>query len=171
MFCPQCGQQQVANNTRFCPRCGLAISGLAEWVAGGGVIDARAEAAPVALVSPKRQGIRRGAKLMFFSAVLLPIFFGLCILVDNPLPLLFPISVFFSGLSLLLYSRFFVEEVAPAPSRQALSPRLGATLGNPSLPPASSIPASGFGGQQVRTSELAQPPSVTENTTKLLDRD
>jgi hypothetical protein len=29
----------------------------------------------------------------------------------------------------------------------------------------------GFGGQQVRTNELAQPPSVTENTTRLLDNE
>ena len=108
---------------------------------------------------------------MFFSAVLLPIFFGLSILVDNPGPMFIPFSVFFSGLSLLLYSRFFVEEVAPAPGRQAQTSRLGTTSDSPYLPPASSIPASSVGGQRVRTAELVTPPSVTENTTKLLDRD
>ena len=25
MFCPQCGHQQVSNDTRFCSRCGLSL--------------------------------------------------------------------------------------------------------------------------------------------------
>ncbi len=35
MYCPNCGQQQVSEEMRFCSRCGLALSGLAEWLAGG----------------------------------------------------------------------------------------------------------------------------------------
>src|SRR5215210_6173514 len=108
MFCPKCGQQQVADNTRFCSRCGLAISNLAEWIASGGVLAARTEAAPPqALASPRRKGIRRGAKLMFWSGVLLPIFFGFCFLADNPAPLLVPLTIFLAGLTMMLYARLF----------------------------------------------------------------
>jgi hypothetical protein len=171
MFCPKCGQQQVTDNTRFCSRCGLAISGLAEWVAGGGVLDARYEEAPVALASPRQKGISRGAKLMFFSVVLLPVFFGLSILVDGPGPLLLPVTVFLAGLTWLLYSFIFIEKVSHAATRQAGPSRLGTMVDSPYLPPASSVPVSSAGGQRVRTSELVQPPSVTENTTKLLDRE
>ena len=35
MYCPNCGQQQISDEMRFCSRCGLALSGLMEWLAGG----------------------------------------------------------------------------------------------------------------------------------------
>ncbi len=170
MYCPKCGQQQVSDNTRFCSRCGLPISGLAEWLAGGGVLAVREEA-PVGLASPRRKGIRRGAKLMFLSGILMPIFFGLSILVDNPGPLLVPFTIFFAALSLMLYARIFGEEIPHVKSQQARPTRLGSMSGNNALPPASNIWANSVGGQQVRTAELVKPPSVTEHTTKLLDRD
>ena len=34
MYCPKCGQQQVSDEMRFCSRCGLALTGLAEWLGG-----------------------------------------------------------------------------------------------------------------------------------------
>ena len=108
---------------------------------------------------------------MFFGVVLAPIFLGLSIVVDGPGPLLIPFIVFFAGLTLWLYSLLFVEKVAPAAIRQAETSRLGTTLGSPYLPPASSVPVGNVGRQRVRTAELVQPPSVSENTTKLLDND
>jgi hypothetical protein len=171
MFCPKCGQQQLADNTRFCSRCGLAISGLAEWVVGGGVLAVREEETPVATVSPRRRGITQGAKLMFISGVLFPVFLGLSILVDGPGPLLVPITVFLAGLSWLLYSFIFGEKFSPAASPQARPSRLGARLDSPYLPPASGAAVNSVVGQRVRTAELVQPPSITENTTKLLDND
>ena len=36
MYCPNCGQQQVSGEMRFCSRCGLALTGLAEWLASNG---------------------------------------------------------------------------------------------------------------------------------------
>ena len=170
MYCPKCGQQLVSDNTRFCSRCGLAISGLAEWLAGGATL-AVPEEAPLVLASPRRKGISRGAKLMFLSGVLLPIFFGLSIAVDAPVPLLIPLTIFLAGLSLMLYSRIFGEETPPVRGQQVRPARLGTTFGGTALPPASAIGLSSIGGEQVRTAELAQPPSVTEHTTKLLDRD
>jgi len=43
--------------------------------------------------------------------------------------------------------------------------------GATALPPASNNRMNSAGGQPVRTTELVQPPSVTEHTTKLLDSD
>ncbi|MBC7928985.1 MAG: zinc ribbon domain-containing protein [Rubrivivax sp.] len=171
MFCPKCGQQQISDNTRFCSRCGLAVSGLAEWVAGGGVLAARAEAAPAAVVQPRRKGMTRGAKLMFFSVVLMPVFLGISIVGDWPGPLLIPFTLFLVGLSWLLYYFIFGEKTSPAATRQAQPSRLGTTADSPYLPPASSVPVGSVGEQRLRTAELVQPPSVTENTTKLLDSD
>ena len=172
MFCPKCGQQQVSEDTRFCSRCGLAISGLPDWLEGGGALSVREGEAPAALASLRRKIIQRGAKLMLLSGILMPIFLVVSFLVDGPLiiPLIIPFTIFLVGLSFMLYARLFVAEAPPAKSQQAQPPSLGAT-GGAALPPASNIRMNNVGGQPVSTAELVQPPSVTEHTTKLLDSD
>jgi len=171
MYCPKCAQQQVSDNTRFCSRCGLPLSELAKWLAGGGVLAVRAEEVPMVSASPRRKGISRGAKLMFLSVVLMPLFLGLSFLVDDPVPLLFPFSIFFTGLSVMLYARIFGEETPHVKSQSAQPSRLGSMSGDNGLPPAFNIWANSVGGQQERTAELVKPLSVTEHTTKLLDSD
>lgn len=172
MYCPNCGQQQLSDNTKFCSRCGISTSGLAEWLAGGGGLAVRdEESAAIVPASPKRKGIRRGAKLMFLSAALIPVFFVLSIIVEAPIPLFIPITVFLIGLSMMLYARLFGEEMSHSRSHQTQPPSLGAKFGSSTLPPASNNMANRVGEQQVRTSELIAPPSVTEHTTKLLEKD
>ena len=168
MFCPKCGQQQISETTRFCSRCGLAIGGLAEWLEGGGALSLRDEAAPLVSHSPRRKGISRGAKLMFLSGVLMPIFFGMGILVDGPAPLIVPITIFLAGLSMMLYARLFAEETAPVRSLKTGPTGLRAVSEQNALPSASPAVANILGGQTVRAAELAEPPSVTEHTTRLL---
>ena len=171
MFCPQCGQQQASGNIRFCSRCGLPIGGLAEWLAGGGVLAAREDVEPSALASQRRKRISQGAKLMFLSGVLLPVCFGLAIIIDGPGPLIIPLTIFLAGLSWMLYFRLFGEETPPAAHQQSRPLAFGATTGANALPPASNPVTTGAGGKQVRTKELARPPSVTEHTTRLLDKE
>ena len=36
MFCPQCGHQQVSNDTRFCSRCGLSLGLVTDLLANSG---------------------------------------------------------------------------------------------------------------------------------------
>lgn len=170
MFCPKCGQQQVSENTRFCSRCGLALSGLADWLDGGGGTLSVREEAPPALASPKLKSIKRGKKLMLLSGILLPIFFVVSIIFDEPAPLIIPLIISLVGLSLMLYASFFVEEASPAKSQQTRPSSLGAT-GGAALPPASNIRMNDVGGQAARTAEMVRPQSVTEHTTKLLDND
>jgi hypothetical protein len=172
MYCPQCGQQQISDSTRFCSRCGLLVSGLAEWLARGGMVPAGRDEAVVLnrSASPKKKGISRGAKLMFISGVLLPVCFGLAFVVDGPGPLLLPATVFFAGLSILLYSLIFGEDV-PILTQSTEASRLTTMFRNTALPPATNNQMHSMTDHPVRTAELAGPPSVTENTTKLLDRD
>ena len=106
---------------------------------------------------------------MFLSAVLTPIFLGLGFVVDGPGPLLVPMLVFFIGLALLIYSHFFLEDV-PLVHPQPQAYRFADVQGN-ALPPTSNMGMNVVTGKQVRTSELARPPSVTEHTTKLLNND
>ncbi len=171
MYCPNCGQQQLSDNTRFCSRCGISISGLAEWLAGGELVVRDEENATMILPSPRRKGIRRGAKLMFLSGVLVPVFFFFSLLIGAPIPLLVPITVFLIGLSLMLYARLFGEEMSHGRGHETQPSTLGTMFVSSALPPASNNMTNRVGGQQVRTSELIQPPSVTEHTTKLLEND
>ena len=173
MYCPRCGQQQISDEMRFCSRCGLPMSVLAEWLARGAVPSTYAAETKVSSRSPRRKGMRRGGKVMFLSGVLFPVFLALSFAIDEGGPLIIPVLLFFIGLAIMLYSRLFVEDIPSIQSQQAQTSRFGAMSGAGALPP-SNIPIQGpgnFAGQQVRTNELAQPPSVSEHTTKLLDQD
>jgi len=168
MFCPRCGQQQVSEEVRFCSRCGLSLASVPALLTG---FEAATPEGPARGGRwKKRKQIRRGAKIMFFSAVLFPIFFGLAIAADSPGPLIVPLTVFFAGLAWLLYFILFGEEAAhesASKGRDVLREGRGA----PSLPPATFVPASGFGARRAHTADMAQPPSVTEQTTRLLDEE
>ena len=156
MYCPNCGQQQVSDEMRFCSRCGLALSGLAEWLAGG-VLVRRSE--ETLTPSRRRKAMRRSAKLMFFSAVMFPIFLLISIGIDEPGPLFIPLFFAFISGMWMLYAKLFMEDATPLnPGAQPSA--FGTPTARASLPP-----------QQVRTNELIQVPSVTEHTTKLLDND
>ena len=176
MYCPNCGQQQVSNEMRFCSRCGLALSGLADWLAGGHVMAARTYEAPVPPsgllpLSPRRKNIRRSAKLMFFSGVLFPIFLIFALAAEHPGPLVVPFIVFFPALAWMLYARIFSDPNPVIKDQTTQTSRLASPPARAPLPPASTIPISDLRGSQVRTNELAQPPSVTENTTRFLDKE
>ena len=169
MYCPNCGQQQVSAEIRFCSRCGLSLFWLADWLQGGSLPTKRVEEAQASALSPRRKGIRRAAKLMFFSGVLFPVFLLLSLLIDEGAPMFFPFALFFVSLVMMLYARLFSEQTAPVLNRGAQTTTLGTNSARTALPPASNIPMADFGRHQVRTNELAQPPSVTEHSTRLLD--
>jgi endogenous inhibitor of DNA gyrase (YacG/DUF329 family) len=169
MYCPQCGQQQISENTSFCSRCGLLISGLAQWLTHGGNVPAARQDTLRKPTSPKRKMISRGAKLMFASAVAFPVFLGFSIVIDTPAPLLGPITIFLAGLALIIYSVIFGDDTPSPPAAPIEPSRLSTMFRGHALPPPN--PAVSVVDQSVRTAELVGPPSVTENTTKLLDRE
>jgi hypothetical protein len=82
----------------------------------------------------------------------------------------FPFALFFVSLVMMLYARLF-SDPGPLVNRTAQTTVLGANPARVSLPPANNNPMPGAGRPQVRTNELAQPPSVTEHTTRLLDNE
>ena len=158
---------------RFCSRCGLALSGLTEWLAGGSLPVRQQEVVRSDdALSPRRKGIRRAAKLMFFSGVLFPIFLGICIAVEEGGPMIIPFGLFFVALVMMLYARLFSDKNPPATAYQApQTSTLGPTSTRASLQPPANVPMPDISRQRVRTNELAQPPSVTDHTTKLLDNE
>ncbi len=170
MYCPNCGQQQVSEEMRFCSRCGLALTGLAEWLAGARLPLKSADQPQISAASPRRQSIRRAAKLMFFSGVLFPVFLVLSFATDEGVPLLVPLAVFFAALAWMVYALLFADKTPLVNTQGAQTSALGPISMRGSLRPANTS-MTDVGRQKVRTNELAKPPSVTEHTTKLLDNE
>ena len=85
--------------------------------------------------------------------------------------MIIPFGIFFISLVMMLYARLFSDKTAPVLNPAAQTSALGSNLARGALPPANTTSMPGVGRQHVRTNELVQPPSVTEQTTRLLDNE
>ncbi len=169
MFCPKCGQQS-SDEVRFCPRCGFHLAGLAAYMAANEHAPAGAPLPPAPVMTARRRGMRRGAKLMFICGVLLPAAALLAFEDDAPGPLLLVCTAFLAGLAWFVYSWLFGDNVLPV-GKDAGRRDLSAAGDRPALGGPTFAPAPLFNQPRANTAEIYQPPSVTENTTKLLDKD
>ena len=169
MFCPKCGQQSL-DEVRFCPKCGFQLGRLAAYLAAEGQTPSEAPVPRAPLMTARRRGMRRGAKLMFICGVLLPAAALLAFEGDAPGPLLLVLTGGLAGLLWLVYSWIFNDNTVPVLSRKARK-ELAAAGAQPALNAAQFTPAPLFNQQRGNTAEIYQPPSVTENTTKLLNKD
>jgi len=180
MFCPQCGQQQVTGVIRFCSRCGFPLDGVIQLLSSGGVLPAyRASDEPVQ-ISPRRKGVKQGMLLFLLGVLIVPILamfasFSSAVF-PQMLAILAAIICFVGGPLRMFYAAVF-EEGAPKPIRPYGPPLHMHTpqqfipqAPTPALPPP---PARQPPSWRTRptTAELANPPSVTENTTRLLDKE
>jgi hypothetical protein len=182
MYCPQCGQQQALSEMRFCSRCGFPMGGVAELLAQGGALRSGDEQPQEQALSPRRRGVRQGVMMMLLGAVIVPVLAILNSFTLGPsiLDLLVPISAvicFAGGMMRILYAILF-EQSAPEVKRDLpvyvppVTPaQLNAGVRTSALPPVQSRPVSDFTPRRANTAELVQQPSVTENTTRLLDED
>src|SRR5260370_19860102 len=169
MYCPRCSQQQVSDEVVFCTRCGFELSGVETLLANERAVPARTtESQPTGWL-PSRKGARLGVKLIFFSVILLPLFFALSFTFDSPIPFWFPAISFLTGLTCVLYTAIFDEDILPA-KQKTPSGFSGTVISIPTLnsPPAA---VGELGAMRVNTAEMIQPQSITENTTNLLKKD
>ena len=179
MFCPQCGQQQVSGIIRFCSRCGFPMDGVIQLLGSGGMVPAyRASDEPVK-ESPRKKGVKQGGLLLLSGIVLVPILGVFASYSDSRfleiLAALAAIICFIGGPIRMLFAAVF-EEGTPRPVRHFAPmpmhvPQQFAQHGqHQALPPP---PARSPGAWRPRpnTAELVNPPSVTENTTRLLDKE
>ena len=180
MYCPQCGQQQVTNEMRFCSRCGFPLGGVTELLASGGVLRAGGgdELREQAL-SPRRRGVKQGVLMLLLGAVIVPIL-GIINSYQEQTNLLemfvaaTAIIFFAGGLMRIIYAATFESAVpsdspARVPAAQPSQLNMGGRVS--ALPPAESTPVPNFTPRRKNTAELVRPPSVTENTTRLLDEE
>ena len=178
MYCPQCGQQQVSDVTRFCSRCGFLLDGVATVLATGGAVPTQYVRPAYKPPSPQSKGIRQGALLMLSTILLVPLvaIIGYAILgLPGEIVGITAVTCFLGGLLRIFYALLMEEPAGPmnlepmAGYVQPAMPQFGRPAQNPALPPASVNAAPGW--PRPNTAEIYQPPSVTENTTRLLDKD
>ncbi len=174
MHCPKCGQQQISEETRFCSRCGFLLTGIAEVVASGGLIPEQRSGITGTSNSPRRRGIMQGLFIFLLSFLIVPITAMISIAL-NIEPFLVAIAAVLFGVGGLLRTAyaFMFESGAP---RSTFNERLLSEARSPAaLPTSQSIPASAYtspAGAWRDTNDLQhQPGSVTDSTTKLLQKD
>ncbi|MBO0727098.1 MAG: zinc ribbon domain-containing protein [Blastocatellia bacterium] len=168
MFCPRCGNQPSSDRVRFCPSCGFRLDGVGDLIARDGAPSGltnitQMNALQCGETSERKNGVRRGAKLVFFSLAMFLPFFGICFLVDGPGPLFLPASIFLAGIFWMIYYRLFGDENAPAP-KPVQPPYYGPPPQSASPLPPQSVP--------VYRSPVETPNehSVVEHTTRSLER-
>ncbi|MEP6707812.1 MAG: hypothetical protein ABJC05_09840 [Pyrinomonadaceae bacterium] len=126
--------------------------------------------------SARARGVRQGSALFILGILIVPI---LAVLYNTAggsfLELMLPLSAiicFVGGLMRMLYAAVFEEgrpSVRLMPTAYA-PPLMGMPAAAQALPPATANPGPVW-RPRTSTAELVHPPSVTENTTRLLDKD
>lgn len=176
MYCPRCGQQ-ASENLKFCSRCGISLGLIAEFLANGGTLPQLAEIYRSKNKLTKKNGMIFSLFWILFFVLLMTPIFGVFDI--DELAGISAIIGIFGGLLIFLASAFFLE----SPPKQIfvqnpVTPENRNLEGKNfnALPPQQSIPAQDYvspagGWRTSNTSDLAQPHSVTEGTTKLLQKE
>lgn len=176
MFCPQCGQSQVSQQTRFCSRCGMPLDLIAEVVANGGTLPILQQ------LNQKQEGLTRSKGVKFglvwfltLTFLLTPIF---GILDLDEFAGISAVLGFVGGILIMVFSAIFLPKKTDAnfysnPNQiPANTPSYLKTNAANVLPPQQSVPVEHYVSPPANswrgdTNDL-QPTSVTEQTTKLL---
>ena len=179
MFCPQCGQQQATGVIRFCSRCGFPLDGVIQLLSTGGMIPVYRNPDEPVPISARRKGVKQGALLLLSGIVLVPLIgvmasFGNSTFLEI-MTAFAAIICFIGGPLRMLYAAVF-EEGAPSPVRMygappVANPQFGPPIQHHALPPPPPVRTAAGWRSRPNTAELVSPPSVTENTTRLLEKE
>jgi hypothetical protein len=141
MFCPKCGQEQVSESLRFCSGCGFKLNTVEEGL------------------------LKRLMGMALYLVLTAAAIFGMGAISAGPnyMQLRFLITLLAVVTFYLLFSRD-LRQVFHNLIKQGTS-----TTQETDLPPAARAVAT-LNPHRVTTAEIVPPPSVTEHTTSLLDR-
>lgn len=131
-------------------------------------------------ISPRRKGVKQGALLMLIGAVLVPLLATLASFAPFRIGVAFEfftaaaaILCFVGGPLRMLFAAIFEEGAQPrhfaAPPYSAQPAILPQPARVSALPPPAANPATGW-RQRPHTAEILQPPSVTDHTTRFLEK-
>lgn len=175
MHCPNCGQQQLSGETKFCSRCGFPLGLVSEVLAHGGFLPQLAELHKKRKLLTRKNGLGFSAIWCLFFLLIMTPFWGI-VNVDELAGISAIIGIF-GGLIWMISSLIFLTKGVPALDRALVNQQPAQMQkGFPAqaLPEAQSIPASVYTAPSAggwRDTNDLQPGTVTESTTKLLDRD
>jgi hypothetical protein len=150
MFCSKCGQEQASESVRFCARCGSRLG------TGEDGLVKRLIMMAMYLVITMFAIIGWGSITAGPGYMQIRVFIAITAAISFYL-------LFSSDMTHIL-SRLFSQnveqkkQIAPVGDEAALAPAQG-------------IPVNSLRWHRVNTAEMVQPPSVTEQTTSLLNRD
>lgn len=190
MHCPRCGQQQVSEDTRFCSRCGFPLALVSEILLNGGTLPQliQAQNAGNQKLLTRSNGLKFGLAWFLVGTFLLT---PLAAITDiDELAAAFAVFGFIGGVLIMILSLLFLEKTpktfpsaagniyqtnnylsgapAPAAPQNALPPQQTYPAQQDFVPP---VGAAG-NWKAPDTGELTgRPHSVTEGTTKLLNKD
>jgi uncharacterized membrane protein YvbJ len=150
MFCPKCGQEQASESVRFCSRCGFKLNTVEETLAK--LLIKIAMYLVLTICSIFGWGSMTAGPGYMQVRVIIMLIAGITfyLLFSRDLKHIFH-KLFSQNIEQQL------KQLAPASKESA-------------LPPAQSMPVPTLGSHRVNTAEMVQPPSVTEQTTLLLDK-
>jgi hypothetical protein len=149
MFCQRCGQEQASESVHFCSRCGFKLNTVEEPLAKRLIKMAMYLALTICAITG------------WGSFTAGPAYMQVRVIITLIAAMTFYL-LFSRDLRHIFYQLFSqnieqIKQVTPASQESA-------------LPPAQSIPVPTLGSRRVNTAEIVQPPSVTEQTTILLDK-
>lgn len=169
MFCPQCGQERFSTETSFCSRCGFLLTGTADLLQTGGIIPYVTPTKDKGM-SPRKKGLKEGLFVFLLTFLVVPIvsIFTIAIGARPFAVAICAIALFVGGLLRMAYALMFESnDITPDPLRSLPHQQPAA------LPPQYSVPVPAevrTAGSWRDTNDL-QPPSVTDGTTKLLEKE
>ena len=168
MHCPQCGQP-FSSEVRFCKSCGLSLESTIKLFSPGDSSPSQIEKWFERLRRSRgRRGVYRGMILIAVGIGLLAVTDGR----DN----IYSLILLGAGFLRIFYAMFFQEVVSTKAQRRAREdhigpaspPKLQSANRTNALPSSQFVPAPNIGAA-ADTNEFVAVPSVTENTTSLLN--
>lgn len=149
MFCSTCGQEQVSASVRFCPRCGSELNPGGEGLA--------------------KQLIKMALTLVLISCAIMgwgsftagPGYLQVRLLITLIAAIAF--YLLFSQDLKHIFAKLFSQ---PGDQQKGITPADQEFA----LPPAQSIALPSLASRRVNTADMVPPPSITERTTNLLEK-
>jgi hypothetical protein len=185
MHCPRCGQQQVSEQTKFCSRCGFQLGLVSELLQNGGFLPQlnelyKEKQSLFSSIFTRKNGIVFSVIWFIFWVMMVPAFFGIAN--EDEAAGVSAVFGIFSTMMLLIFSLAVLKrgtkrfELPPSIAGQPPAPLYGNQAVG-ALPPQQAQPATSYippegSWRAPDTGDLARRPgSVTEGTTKLLQKD
>lgn len=165
MHCPKCGHEQISNEVSFCSRCGFDIELIPELIANEGKLSRLAG-------SKSRFWVRDTGVFISAVVMLLTVLLAVILALDGEkVGGIIGVIGFIIGVIGIMAAQQFL----PTKGEEGRPTRTLPKKDVDQLSGAANVPAPdyiGLGSRKVpTTNELVQPPSITEPTTKLLQKD